>query len=265
MKEWWKKNITKVESNFTVIREKNRYYFCLTLNQSEKKITQPYNCVALDPGVRTFQTFYSEDVGVAGKLGNGIDKTLFQIAKKEDKLKSFIDTTSFEGAKVVLRSKRHRYNLKQRCFLLRTKIKNIVNDLHWKSCHYLCSNFKNIFLPEFGVKNMTKKSPSRFRAISSNTTRSMLTLSHYKFKERLLYKSQTMGCKVHICNESYTTKTCGKCGNIQHVGRKEVFLCTKCEFKIDRDYNGARNIYLKVIEELIPDWSLKFLGLDPTP
>jgi putative transposase len=81
----------------------------------------------------------------------------------------------------------------------------------------------------------------------------MLTLSHYKFKERLLYKSQTMGCKVHICNESYTTKTCGKCGNIQHVGRKEVFLCTKCEFKIDRDYNGARNIYLKVIEELIPD------------
>ena len=246
MKEWWKKNITKVESNFTVIREKNRYYFCLTLNQSEKKITQPYNCVALDPGVRTFQTFYSEDVGVVGKLGNGIDKTLFQIAKKEDKLKSFIDTS-------LVRSKRHRYNLKKRCFLLRTKTKNIVNDLHWKSCHYLCSNFKNIFLPEFGVKNMTKKSPSRFRAISSNTTRSMLTLSHYKFKERLLYKSQTMGCKVHICNESYTTKTCGKCGNIQHVGRKEVFLCTKCEFKIDRDYNGARNIYLKVIEELIPD------------
>ena len=250
---WWRDNLTEIESSFTVIREKNRYYFCLPMTQTKKKITQPYHCVALDPGVRTFQTFYSEDVGVAGKLGNGIDKTLFQIAKKEDKLKSFIDTTSFEDAKVVLRSKRHRYNLKKRCFLLRTKIKNIVNDLHWKSCHYLCSNFKNIFLPEFGVKNMTKKSPSRFRAISSNTTRSMLTLSHYKFKERLLYKSQTMGCKVHICNESYTTKTCGKCGNIQHVGRKEVFLCTKCEFKIDRDYNGARNIYLKVIEELIPD------------
>lgn len=92
---------------------------------------------------------------------------------------------------------------------MRTKIKNIINDLHWKTCHYLCSNFKTILLPTFDVTKMTRKLPSRIRKINSTTTRNMLTLCHYKFKQRLLYKASATGTNVHLCNESYTTKTCG--------------------------------------------------------
>ena len=40
----------------------------------------------------------------------------------------------------------------------------------------------------------------------------------FKFKQRLLYKASVTGTNVHLCNESYTTKTCGKCGNLENIG-----------------------------------------------
>jgi putative transposase len=240
MERWWKRNIKKIESNFIVIRDKIRYYICLSMTKNkEEPDSHRDDCVSLDPGVRTFQTFYSE--GNIGKIGDNICKTLLKKAEKEDKIKSIIDD------KMFLIRKRNKKNLKKRCFLLRTKMKNIVNDLHWKTCHFLCTKFKNVLLPKFNVKPMTEKSKS----IHSAVTRSMLALSHYKFKERLLYKAKTMGTKVHICDESYTTKTCGSCGIMKEMKRMKSFECPNCFIKIDRDYNGARNIYLKNIREFV--------------
>ena len=158
---------------------------------------------------------------------------------KIDKLKSFLDTNSVY--------KRTRRNIRRRCSLLRSKIKNITNDLHWKTANYLCSTYKHIFLPSFEVKGMITKLPNRARCISSKTTRNMLSLSHYRFKQRLLYMASVRENTVHICNEAYTTKTCGGCGVQQKMGGKKVFTCQSCPFELDRDFNGARNIYIKEI------------------
>ena len=93
---------------------------------------------------------------------------------------------------------------------------------------------------------MTKKLD---RNIRPTTVRSMLALSHYKFKKRLLEMGESNGCKIIICNEAYTSKTCGKCGNIKdNLGGSREYNCQRCGLIIDRDYNGARNIYLKNID-----------------
>jgi transposase len=77
----------------------------------------------------------------------------------------------------------------------------------------------------------------------------MLTLSHYSFQQRLLSKSEEYtNCKVHIVDESYTSKTCGKCGEINTtLGSSKLFICgnTSCRTELDRDCNGARNILIK--------------------
>jgi transposase len=50
-----------------------------------------------------------------------------------------------------------------------------------------------------------------------------------------------------ICTEEYTSKTCGRCGELNNVGKSEIYRCSKCLLVIDRDINGARNILIKNI------------------
>ena len=242
MNKWWKKNILDSKQDISIRREKNRYYMCIPRKSKSLKsdnfiYEHQHNCVALDPGVRTFQTLYSEE-GIVGKIGYNVCDDLIDIGLKVDKLTSCLSTTK--------KIKKTRYNMKKRCFLLRTKIKNKVNDLHWKTANYLCTTYKHIFLPKFETSNMVKKNlPYRARNIESKTVRNMLSLSHFKFKEKLIYLSQNYGSKVHVCEEHYTTQACGGCGLLNKIGGSKVYNCRDCKFKIDRDYNGARNIYMK--------------------
>ena len=49
---------------------------------------------------------------------------------------------------------------------------------------------------------------------------------------------------------AHTSKTCGKCGNLHaNLGSNKCFKCPKCEMKMDRDINAARNIMLKYLSE----------------
>jgi putative transposase len=234
----FKENIDDFEfGNSTIVREKNRYYMCFSLKRDIVNVETQYKSVALDPGVHTFQSFYSEE-GIIGKLGDETTEDIKRIYKKEDKLKSKLATMKF--------SKRTRYNIRKRCFLLRTKVKNKVEQLHRMCCSWLTSTFKYIFLPSFNVKDMIRKKINNGRKISKTTVRSMLALSHFSFKKKLLHMASSKGCMVDICKEDYTSKTCGCCGNIKHtLGGQRVYNCSNCGISIDRDYNGARNIYLR--------------------
>ena len=218
----------------TVTRTKGRYFMHFPLKRRCEPSSPKFSEVALDPGVRTFQTFYSPE-GICGKLGDGTSDGLKRIFMKEDRIKSVI------AKEEITRSTRR--NLKNRCFKLRTKARNTVTELHRKACHYLTTNFKTVYLPEFNVKHMVEK---KDRKIGSSTARGMLALSHYAFKERLLHMAESRCCSVVICTEEWTSKTCGVCGEINHdLGGAKTFTCNCCSVSMDRDYNGARNIHLK--------------------
>jgi putative transposase len=77
------------------------------------------------------------------------------------------------------------------------------------------------------------------------TNFNLLNLQHYRFKERLRFKCVEYSSKLVDCTEEYTSKTCTRCGTLNEVGSSEVYRCSKCNLTIDRDVNGARNIYLK--------------------
>ena len=121
-----------------------------------------------------------------------------------------------------------------------------INNLHNKVGCFLTTNYKNILLPEFQVSKMIRKirkeSSDSNRVINSRTAHMMQCLSFYKFKMKLKGLCEKRGCNLYIVDESYTSKTCGRCGELK--GNK-VFTCKNCNLIIDRDWNGARNILLK--------------------
>lgn len=252
MKKWTQTYLSANDhDNLKIIKTGKRYYILLSYKQEnvsdslKKKINERkktkivYDNVSLDPGIRTFQTFYSSN-GICGKIGNNMSLQLEPLGRKIDLL-----TSLRYNQKLWKLSSRTKYNMKQRCSKLRTKIKNIVNDLHWKTASFLCKHFKHIIIPNFETKEMVNK---YYRNISSSSVRMLLSLSHYKFRMRLIEKAKAFGRKVMVCSEEYTSKTCGSCGEInEKLGSSKTFKCPACKFTIDRDINGARNILLKVL------------------
>jgi putative transposase len=88
------------------------------------------------------------------------------------------------------------------------------------------------------------------RKIRSKTARAMLNWSHYKFRNILKNKGERMSCVVMEQNEAYTSKTCSSCGYVkENLGGQKYFNCPSCKKRMDRDFNGARGIFLRALED----------------
>ena len=106
----------------------------------------------------------------------------------------------------------------------------------------MCDNYSTIILPPFKTQEMVK-------TLHTTVARSMCTFAFYQFKIKLINKAKESNINIIEKGEPFTSKTCGNCGCINYnLGTAEVFNCTKCHLKMDRDIGGARNILLRNIE-----------------
>ncbi len=231
------------ESKLT--KEVNNYYLHLSIqvrtNVPNKK---KYNICALDPGVRTFQTVYSPD-GIVAKLGDGHNKLSVKISKQIDK---------YQASLAKAQTYRKSYKLNKRIHKTYAKLKNKTEELHKKTAKYLTDNFDHVLIPDTNISSMVR---AYQRTINKTTVRGLLTLAHYRFRMRLLQLAKRTKTNVLEVNEAYTSKTCGQCGYIDAMlGGKKVFKCD-CGYTCDRDIHGARNIYIRAINNIWVRTALK--------
>jgi putative transposase len=206
-----------------VILENGRYFLVKPeLRLIQKPDNQRFPVVALDPGVRTFQTIYTPN-GV-GKVGQSDFNKIFRLCYSLDKLSS-------------LRSRNYKSSYTKASRRIRNKIKDLISEIHHKLALALVKSFETILLPSFETSQMVTK-------LHSKVARSMLTWAHYRFKSFLKCKAEEYSCNLIEVNEAYTSKTCSACGRISNIGSKKVLKCS-CGTVIDRDFNGARGIFLK--------------------
>lgn len=247
-----KKNRTrtnfKITSDSIIQKSDNRYFlisFTEIKNQHIKKNCNNDNILAIDPGVRTFATCYDGENIL--EFGKDLAKDLLEPKlKRVDKIKSFIESNK-------IKSKKKR-KLERRQSLLRTKVKNIVSNFHWKTAKYMTDNYKVILLPELNVSNIIRKKENKTKELPKIVKRSLLALSHFKFRQKIKHiVDQKTKCDLLLCREDYTSKTCGSCGELNEVGSSKEYKCIKCNYLADRDHNAARNIYIRSLTKLVEE------------
>ena len=229
-----------ITRDFRLVRDKLGHYFlCLPREVPPKSESQAprahHSTVALDPGVRTFQTCYDAD-GEIIEWGKDDMKQLFQLCHLADRLQGRI-----KQAKGTKRRRRRLAWLR-----LLERIRNMVNESHKKLATFLCENYRIVLIPKFETQRMVRR---RDRKLNSKTARGMCTWAHFRFRQRLNEKAELYPwCKVIECDEAFTSKTCGGCGHIHaKLGSSKTFICPKCGYEADRDGSASRNILLRYL------------------
>lgn len=242
----------------------NKYYLHIVSEKDKINIENRKEIVALDPGEKIFNYFYSNEQ--QGKLGDNMRAYILTVYKQIKKLQSDLKKKKNKKGKKIKNKKA----LKRKIQNLYSNIKNYVNEIHKKSAKFLCENYKNILLPSFDTKPMIsnkkyKELKSETKTLNkeegrkeiikiqkqkklSNNVKFVLQMqSHYKFKIYLKALAKRYGTNVHEVNESYTSLCCTYCGLKSTTYVNRIKECIGCKQKLDRDENGSRNIYMKSI------------------
>lgn len=208
-----------------------------------KKIMKTKKVVSNDPGERTFATLFSDDKVI--EIGQSTKNIIYKLCKETDILTSIISKKFYtkklkDGTvkKYTLTNKRKK-RLKRALHLKYKKIKNIKEELHNKTVNYLITNYSRIINPPFKTSKMVSN-------LHSKISRNMNTLSFYEFKIKLKKKCLEYDIDLIEKDEHYTSKTCCKCGSINHnLGSNKIFNCSKCKMIMKRDIVGSIGIMLK--------------------
>ena len=230
----------KVEHAVRFVKDRlNRYFIVVPTKVYRRPVREGRRkrTIALDPGVRTFQTMY-DDAGNGVEWGKGDMKQLFRLCRLMDRLQS-------KMSKAEVRSKK-RKSMRRAWIRIQERIQNLVKDAQCKLAKWLCEEYTVILVPKFETSRMIRKLE---RKIHAKTARNMVTWRHYQFREMLKAKAKLYSdVKVVECSEAYTSKTCGRCGTIHaKLGGSKTFNCPSCGLEADRDLHAARNILLRYL------------------
>ena len=210
-----------------------QYHLVVTYPAQQQQAETQGRVVALDPGIRSFLTYFSESA--TGHIGKNDFGRIQRLCAHLDNLLS--------------KAKRARQRLQKRNLYaasnrIRIKIINLVDELHHQAARWLVDNYDLILIPSFETKEMSGKSKRKLRAKS---VRMLLTFAHFRFRQFLIWKAWQSGKQVLVVNEAYTSKTCSWSGEIiANLGGRKVVRGSD-GVALERDINGARGIFLRAL------------------
>ena len=217
-----------------LVQERGRYWLIVPYPaQCDIETPSGDGVVALDPGVRTFLTYFSETD--CGKLGHHAFGRIQRLCHWLDDLIS----RTCQGTQPTKASANAQ----------RTGANAAANNqpggrAPLATGRWLTSNYRIILLPTFETQDMTQRAG---RKIRSKTARMMLTFRHYEFKRRLKWKAWQRGALVLDVDEAYTSKTRSWDGTVNTKLGGAKAIRDDTGFGMDRDVNGARGIFLRAL------------------
>ena len=264
-------NRLKEDAKIKWDRRTDAYYFVYTFEQPKLPDPDPEfkgkRVVTLDSGVTPFNAFYSPTSGEYGQLLHDFRGRLEPRILKLDALQSRVDgrySTRFDPVTKKIAEKkikpsptgrtkrqyrRTTRRLEKRLARERRRHYGWTEAAHYDAANFLLGKHDLVVNPKLKTQRLSMRSG---RTLRTKTARSMLTMSHYMFDQRLKWASSRYEGRhvVDDTGEPGTSKTCGNCGKWKPnlaLGDK-VFQCDLCGVHIDRDTaNGARNNFFAAL------------------
>lgn len=182
------------------------------------KIKLSKDICSIDIGVKNFISLYS------------LNGTCFKI-KSDYKI---IDN--------ILKNKELSYDTKD------SLISELINELHDKSARFICNNYDIIYIGF--VNNKGNINSRNMKNIEDNLLK---ILCHTEFLNTLQSYAKKYKKELKIVDESFTSKHCSKCAEINKFERildpddseRRKYICKYCGFVTDRDLNASRLILIK--------------------
>lgn len=203
---------------------KKQFYVSLVYDEPEIKPIETNNFLGVDLGIVNIATtsdgekysgekienYRKKITTLKGKLQKkntkSAKKHLVKISKKEIRYKK--DTNHCISKKIVLKVKALGLGIK-------------LEDLHF-----------------------TKKTVKKFNKKLRDNNAKLGKWAFGQLRTFITYKSKIAGIPILFVNPAYTSQTCSKCGYCEEKNRvnQEIFVCKKCGYSVNADFNASINI-----------------------
>lgn len=107
---------------------------------------------------------------------------------------------------------------------------------------------------EYAVKNNCGViQMENIQGINSKKDYFLKNWTYFDLQTKIEYKAREKGIKVKYIVPNYTSQRCSKCGFISSENRETQarFVCKKCAYEENADYNASQNIAIKDIDNII--------------
>jgi transposase len=170
------KRLVSISCEVDLLYSNGFYYVAIP----ECVVPDPYECcgrcVALDSGLKAFMTGVDLEGNIL-EFGRDNKFRLNEVRHRASAVQHVM--SKFKNRKG--KSKRWQYRAfakaKRTFTSCVAKLKNLVKDLHYKTCANLTEHYDAILLPIFKTKGMVRRSSARTHGFNT----SILCLNHFKF------------------------------------------------------------------------------------
>ena len=116
-------------------------------------------------------------------------------------------------------------------------LKNLRKDVYMKLGKWFAEHYDVLVMEDIQVKQLVDNSSRKLR-------QRLLDVTFHELKETIRYQMEKYGKKLVLVNPAFSSKTCARCGYVKKdlTLSDRVFVCPKCGWAADRDYNASLNL-----------------------
>ena len=232
-----------------IFKNDNDYFTSITYEKKEENLKEIDNkkILSIDLGKKNLLSVYDveNNKGIVYSSKH-LSKNQKFLDKRIDELKSLKDTKNKGSRKFKKLNKKLKKVYSKKKTQTNLSLQKVTKDLSNENKTILVGELTNL-------KNNIK---SKFRSLNRQMQNNW---NLQTFIHLLEYKCKLKGNQVIKVNEAWTSKTCCKCGNINHdldLSNRQ-YICD-CGNDLNRDINGAINIY----KQFMGDYNTPFETLN---